>query len=60
MLLIEGGHYLLEPGDELPYHLRRCLGHGHSGNVKEVEDLHTGALYARKTIRIYGSRDNAE
>jgi serine/threonine protein kinase len=60
LLIEEGGHYLLGPCDELPYRLRRSLGHGHSGNVEEVEDTRTGAVYARKTIRIYGSRDKAE
>lgn len=56
----DGGHYLLKSGDELPYRLRRNLGHGHSGNVEEVEDTRTGAVYALKTIRIYGARDKAE
>lgn len=53
----EGKDYLLEPEDELPYRLIRSLGHGHSGNVEEVEDTVTGAVFARKTIRIYGPRD---
>ena len=60
ILIEEGKDYLLDPGDELPYRLIRSLGHGHSGNVEEVKNIRTGAIYARKTIRIYGSRDNAE
>ncbi|KAF2260459.1 kinase-like protein [Lojkania enalia] len=38
ILIEEGKDYLLEPGNELPYRLIRSLGHGHSGNVEEVED----------------------
>lgn len=57
LVIEEGKDYLLEAGDELPYRLLRSLGHGHSGNVEEVQDTRTGAIYARKTIRIYGPRD---
>src|SRR2546429_6939391 len=60
LIIEEGKDYFLEPGYELPYRLRRSLGHGHSGNVEEVEDIHTGAVFARKTIRIYGPRHNNE
>lgn len=54
IVIEEGKDYLLEPDDELPYELLRNLGHGHSGNVEEVRDTHSGAVFARKTIRITG------
>ena len=60
LLIEEGKDYYLEPGCELPYRHRRNLGFGHSGNVEEIEDMYTGAVFARKTIRFYGPRDRAE
>ncbi|KAF1958042.1 kinase-like protein [Byssothecium circinans] len=56
----EGKDYFVEPDDKIPLQLVRSLGHGNSGNVEEVKDIHTGAVYARKTIRLYGPRDKDE
>jgi serine/threonine protein kinase len=53
MLLIEEGKdYHIDNELELPYTLVRNLGHGHSGNVEQVKDDRTGAVFARKTFRI--------
>jgi serine/threonine protein kinase len=43
---------------DLPYIHVQQLGHGHSGTVEEVKDQMTGQVYARKTIRITGSKKN--
>ncbi|KAH3962547.1 hypothetical protein HBI24_120320 [Parastagonospora nodorum] len=59
MLSIEKGvDYDGVDEDELPYKHVRTLGHGHSGTVEEVEDQITGKAYARKTIRITGSKSD--
>ncbi|KAH3919753.1 hypothetical protein HBH56_018300 [Parastagonospora nodorum] len=61
MLSIEKGVDYDGVEGELPYKHVRNLGFGHSGNVEEVEDQMTGQVYARKTIRITGTkRDKAE
>jgi serine/threonine protein kinase len=51
----EGGHYFLEPKDELPFDLIRNLGQGGCANVEEVRDRNTGAVYARKVFKIAGT-----
>jgi serine/threonine protein kinase len=51
----EGQHFSLEPGDELPYKLLRNLGQGGFANVEEVEDRHTGMVFAHKVLKFAGS-----
>lgn len=59
MLLVpRGKDYDVVDEAELPYVHVRNLGHGHSGTVEEVRDRNTNKIYARKTIRITGSRAN--
>lgn len=47
----EGQECTLGPNDELPYKLLRNLGQGGFANVEEVEDQHTGEIFARKVFR---------
>ncbi|KAF2646174.1 kinase-like protein, partial [Massarina eburnea CBS 473.64] len=51
IVIEEGRDYYLGPHDKLPLRPVRHLGYGGSGLVEEVEDTHTGAVYARKTIK---------
>lgn len=56
-LVIEQGHeYDNVDENQLPYEHVQQLGHGHSGTVEEVRDRITGSVYARKTIRIGGTK----
>jgi serine/threonine protein kinase len=57
MISIEQGQDY-EDVDEalLPFVHVQHLGHGHSGTVEEVRDRNTGEVYARKTIRITGTK----
>jgi serine/threonine protein kinase len=59
MISIEQGQDY-EDADEalLPFVHVQHLGHGHSGTVEEVRDRNTGEVYARKTIRITGTKQN--
>ncbi|KAF2850362.1 kinase-like protein [Plenodomus tracheiphilus IPT5] len=52
----QGGSYFLDNDDELPYTLIRNLGHGSCANVEAVRDSFTGAIFARKVIKIHGAR----
>lgn len=52
----EGDDYLVDDDSQLPYKFVRNLGHGQSANVEMVEDVHTGAVFARKRIRISSDR----
>ena len=57
MLLIEEGQDYEDVNEaSLPYTLLRNLGHGHSGNVEEVRDEISKAVFARKTIRVPAAR----
>jgi serine/threonine protein kinase len=53
---LEGDDLIIPDESQLPFKLLRNLGHGHSGNVEEVENVLTGAVFARKTIKIRGQR----
>lgn len=50
--IAEGGFYLLEDDDKLPYKHVRHLGSGGDAYVEEVLDRRTGLVYARKFFRI--------
>jgi len=52
----EGQNHLVEANDGLPYQLIRNLGQGGCANVEGVRDRNTGAIFARKVIRIVGAR----
>jgi serine/threonine protein kinase len=52
----EGDDLIIPDVSQLPFKLLRNLGHGHSGTVEEVENVITGAVFARKTIKIRGQR----
>lgn len=52
----EGDDHVIEDESRLPFRLLRNLGHGHSGNVEEVQNTITGAVFARKTIAVRGKQ----
>jgi serine/threonine protein kinase len=56
----EGDDHIIEDESRLPFRLLRNLGHGHSGNVEEVQNTITGAAFARKTIAVRGKRAKLE
>jgi serine/threonine protein kinase len=53
----EGDDLFIQDVADLPFKLLGNLGSGHSGIVEKVEDMTTGAVFARKTIYIRGKRD---
>ncbi|KAJ8115582.1 hypothetical protein OPT61_g2790 [Boeremia exigua] len=56
----EGGDYIFDNDEQLPYVLLANLGFGHSGNVEKVQDRHTSMIFARKTIPMPPGRARAE
>jgi serine/threonine protein kinase len=56
----EGGHYVFHGATRPPYEHIEHLGHGGSASVDSVRDIHTGTVYARKTIILRGSKENTE
>ena len=60
MIVEEGGDYVFSGEFKPPYDQIDYLGNGRSGTVDAVKDIHTGVVYARKTIRLRGSRQHKE
>ena len=56
IIIEEGKHHVLSPGETMPYRYLKSLGHGNCGVVQAVEDANTGDLYARKIIHLTGHK----
>ena len=54
----EGGDYVFKGDNKPPYDHFDYLGHGGSGTVDAVRDINTGIVYARKTIKLRGSKQH--